>query len=788
MSRRVKKPLSVVYTQSLANIAKSYSPEKSGISTDTVKKCVTEKENRPELSEETLVSKDVRKKEKYHRRSNTYSASGQSDVKPDTPEPLHQEVNLSEGNSMAETKENQMSVENDSNNTPQTSHVSDESSEQRTIIERSQTKVISPDTFVQESTMEKRTKEESVLSGNLSKTPLSVTDAYAKNYVSPNSFLKDLNDTIENVPVGLDQSNSNSPENVLNESVPHDIMLSQLEFVKSNLKWNMSNNGESITGQHTSVKELTSNSIGSISSNPFIVVPEGTSPRRTTYTVKRQRPSGKAISRAAPKVAGCKTSADSKSVSSQERSGIQKLGNRKPMKRRASGSMTPSSIRKSIADQKGQNRRKNNAWANTFMTEPTPEKMALGKHMHEIPNSICLTPEILQESKNQESAWSEKGHQMLVLPTPERILLETYRGDKAPRTPLSHHYSDLVLPTPEKNLQKPQQLTSAGIGKTTSKLTFCHASLSKVEFSPKHMPNTCSPLLNDITHVAASTTVSKNPTESSQVVSSTITKEKPTILTPSAERKPFTCLFTPSKDRDEGQSDSSCSENSFPCTPLPTSPNPDLSRRSTHVVENPRIIDGSLLERKRLFPPLDDEEQENKENIPLIQSPCVSAWDKTESGERIKNIDVGSEDKVIPIGYTPSEEHSEKDRSLEVKAETNVEEKVSPCRKVDSFACFVPTEDPTSDHNRKEETKHLVEVPKTKPVRLKSSNLSEKSIKGLVSHKRKADEAGIQQQKSKGLYAGINLNNIILLLHLSFSIHVCVNKAILDLTESIIEC
>lgn len=788
MSRRVKKPLSVVYTQSLANIAKSYSPEKSGISTDTVKKCVTEKENRPELSEETLVSKDVRKKEKYHRRSNTYSASGQSDVKPDTPEPLHQEVNLSEGNSMAETKENQMSVENDSNNTPQTSHVSDESSEQRTIIERSQTKVISPDTFVQESTMEKRTKEESVLSGNLSKTPLSVTDAYAKNYVSPNSFLKDLNDTIENVPVGLDQSNSNSPENVLNESVPHDIMLSQLEFVKSNLKWNVSNNGESITGQHTSVKELTSNSIGSISSNPFIVVPEGTSPRRTTYTVKRQRPSGKAISRAAPKVAGCKTSADSKSVSSQERSGIQKLGNRKPMKRRASGSMTPSSIRKSIADQKGQNRRKNNAWANTFMTEPTPEKMALGKHMHEIPNSICLTPEILQESKNQESAWSEKGHQMLVLPTPERILLETYQGDKAPRTPLSHHYSDLVLPTPEKNLQKPQQLTSAGVGKTTSKLTFCHASLSKVEFSPKHMPNTCSPLLNDITHVAASTTVSKNPTESSQVVSSTITKEKPTILTPSAERKPFTCLFTPSKDRDEGQSDSSCSENSFPCTPLPTSPNPDLSRRSTHVVENPRIIDGSLLERKRLFPPLDDEEQENKENIPLIQSPCVSAWDKTESGERIKSIDVGSEDKVIPIGYTPSEEHSEKDRSLEVKAETNVEEKVSPCRKVDSFACFVPTEDPTSDHNRKEETKHLVEVPKTKPVRLKSSNLSEKSITGLVSHKRKADEGGIQQQKSKGLYAGINLNNIILLLHLLFSIHVCVNKAILDLTESIIEC
>lgn len=766
MSRRVKKPLSVVYTQSLANIAKSYSPEKSGISTDTVKKCMTEKENRPELSVETSVSKDVKKKEKYHRRSNTYSASGQSDVKHDTPEQSHLEVNSFEGNSMAETKENQTTAENNSNNTPQTSHVSDESSEQHTIIERSQTKVISPDTFVQESTIERRTKEESVLSGNLSKTPLSVTDAYAKNYVSPNSFLKDLNDIIENVPVGLDQSHFNSPENVLNESVPHDIMLSQLEFVKSNLKWNVSKNSESSAGQHSSVKELTN--IGSISSNPFSVVPEGTSPRRTTYTVKRQRPSSKAISRAGLKVAGCKSSASGKSESSQERSGIQKLGNRKPMKRRSSGSMTPSSLRKSLADQKSQNSVKNNAWKNTFMTEPTPEKMALGKHLHEIPNSICLTPEILQETKNLESAWSENRHQMLVLPTPERMLLETHRVDKAPRTPLSHHYNDLVLPTPEKHLQKPD--ISAGLGNTTSKQTFCHTSMSKVEFSPKHMPNTRSPLLNDITHVAASTTVSKNQTEStsSQVVSSTITKEKPTILTPSAERKPFTCLFTPSKDRDEGQSDSGCSESSFPCTPLPTSPNPDLSRRSTHVVENPRIIDGSLLERKRLFPPLDDEEQENKENIPMIQSqsPCVNVWDKMESGERMKNIDLGSEDKVIPTGYTPSEEYSQKDRSLEVKAETNVEGKVSPCRKVDSFACFVPIEDPKSDHNGMEESKPLAF--KTRAARIKLSNLSEKSTKGLVSQKRKADEAGIQQQKSKGLYAGIKIECCFYIYHPAF--------------------
>lgn len=52
--------------------------------------------------------------------------------------------------------------------------------------------------------MEKRIKEESVLLGNFSKIFLFVIDVYIKNYVSFNLFLKDLNDIIENVLVGLD--------------------------------------------------------------------------------------------------------------------------------------------------------------------------------------------------------------------------------------------------------------------------------------------------------------------------------------------------------------------------------------------------------------------------------------------------------------------------------------------------------------------------------------------------------------------------------------------------------
>lgn len=135
--------------------------------------------------------------------------------------------------------------------------------------------------------MERRIKEESVLLGNFSKIFLFVIDVYIKNYVSFNLFLKDLNNIIENVLVGLDQSNLNSFENVLNELVFYDIMFFQFEFVKLNLKWNMLNNGESIICQYIFVKELISNCIGSILSNLFSVVFEGISFRRIIYIVKR---------------------------------------------------------------------------------------------------------------------------------------------------------------------------------------------------------------------------------------------------------------------------------------------------------------------------------------------------------------------------------------------------------------------------------------------------------------------------------------------------------------------
>lgn len=205
---------------------------------------------------------------------------------------------------------------------------------------------------------------------------------------------------------------------------------------------------------------------------------------------------------------------------------------------------------------------------------------------------------------------------MLVFLIFERMLLEIYRGDKVLRILLFYYYSDFVLLTFEKNLQKSDIL--AGIGKIIFKLIFCYVSTLKVEFFFKYMLNICSFFLNDIIYVVVSIIVLKNLIEFLQVVLFIIIKEKLIILILLVERKFFICLFILLKDRDEGQFDSSCLENSFLCISILISFNFDFFRRFIYVVENLRIIDGSFLERKRFFFLLDDEEQENKENILLI--------------------------------------------------------------------------------------------------------------------------------------------------------------------------
>ena len=72
-------------------------------------------------------------------------------------------------------------------------------------------------------------------------------------------------------------------------------------------------------------------------------------------------------------------------------------------------------------------------------------------------------------------------------------------------------------------------------------------------------------------------------------------------------------------EKPENKTDKSTQNVSFPSTPnqLPSSPNPDHSRRSTHIIRQPRIIDLSKIEQKELF----QGKYESKEEEKLHDSP-----------------------------------------------------------------------------------------------------------------------------------------------------------------------
>ncbi|XP_061184440.1 abnormal spindle-like microcephaly-associated protein homolog [Saccostrea echinata] len=779
LNQKVKRPLSVVYTQSLANIAKSYSPDKSEKDSVCVKS-LRKDENKLQTSGKLSIKRELKSSKKNHRRSNTYNSSDQGEMQNKSQERSQENRALSVDKENDENKENQgKTPETDKRNLEQMTDVDNESSEhQQTIVEETCTNVISPDTFLKNLSGQGLGEGEIGMTGNCNDTPSTIPTT--KGCISPNTFLQDLNETKENLQVNSDQDHSSSVDDVLNKSVPHDVMLSQLEFVKSNLKWKMSNSLCLNASKEGSMSETTDERAltfvaSNIPNNAFSIVPEGSSPRRTTYTVKRKRSPCKTMTKVMQRrVARDKVTVNHSKDGYAKNVKPQMEGRGKAPKRRRSGSFTPRAVRKTeslfhLTENVGK----------STLTEPTPERMAKEKHVFDTPDNICLTPEILKISKNPCNMLPEKEPSNWVLPTPERILLNASKMEGNTKTPLSHHYRSLNLLTPEQSLQKmgPGEID---VGTTCSKQTLSLDNFTSDKGSLTYLPD--SPLQQAITHE----------------VSETNLKEVSVL----EERQPSVCLFSQSGEKGQRTSDSPCTseslEGSFIGTPLPTSPNPDMSRRSTHIIQNPRVVNSSQMEKKRLFPPLDtldNEELEDKENIPLrhtspdtcIDNVCGTSplkkqgfsFEEKEKGDRNSRVDQCPKPETIstssdymndPSKSIGSYEQSCNENLLklsEVKGIAAKNDNDKTCLKLDNCtkqsdgyfhhisvsescvnkdASLVPLKQGLSVESKVKKAKG-VGVFENHSEKSKIIKKQEISKKGQVSQKCKTDEAGVQRQK-----------------------------------------
>ncbi|VDI49418.1 abnormal spindle-like microcephaly-associated protein [Mytilus galloprovincialis] len=351
LGSKVQKPFSILHTQSLANIKKSYSPQKGEkkISSEQVQQ-KSNIENEPpreitlpfeavEIGQQDQEKDVESERRKSHRRSSTYVKMPDLGVSPiglppgtgkktNSNDILHSTVRSDIESQRSPLDGLDVEEHRFNSHTPQTPE-----NQKFGSIHTETQGFISPNSFLQDSLCQntenavcKQQKDSISENGENQKAhDMKNTNKNPKTFLSPDTFLKDLNNTIDGDKKGQYTANNiPSPDAVLNKSIPHDILVRQLDSVKTKLQKNQVLKERKSTTNCVSRKSLkpaepdnvrretftkSSSGLGSQQqrtinntnscrresfmktekkSNPFVEVPSTctSSPRRTTFIVK----------------------------------------------------------------------------------------------------------------------------------------------------------------------------------------------------------------------------------------------------------------------------------------------------------------------------------------------------------------------------------------------------------------------------------------------------------------------------------------------------------------------
>ena len=169
--------------------------------------------------------------------------------------------------------------------------------------------------------------------------------------------------------------------------------------------------------------------------------------------------------------------------------------------------------------------------------------------------------------------------------------------------------------------------------------------------------------------------------------------------------------------------------DSFPSTPhqLPDSPNPDHSRRSTHVVEKPKVLDLSMANRKQLFPSIVDYEGDSTEDKSVSQNEKVfNEVNEAHLNNGVKDDNLTNSNSRRRISARKSMKRSVestdsiKDQSVhvEIKMENAIAKERSNIRNGTEFKNKDLKEESADNEPEREKTGQLFFVPiENKPVK-----------------------------------------------------------------------
>ncbi|KAJ8300165.1 hypothetical protein KUTeg_021684 [Tegillarca granosa] len=238
---------------------------------------------------------------------------------------------------------------------------------------------------------------------------------------------------------------------------------------------------------------------------------------------------------------------------------------------------------------------------------PEEKEMSETKTNYVSPNSflhdsICSQMEGKDISFTDIHSVTRPPFHSTVLPTPERLVLQ--KGEKNFLSPDSFLKE---LNNTKENLDKSQKKTN-----------------EKINEDEVPSPNS---VLND------------------SIPHEIMIKQLETVKTSLFETKVFRGSSTPkhtSTTATRNADESGSKLSSFPTTPveLPNSPNPDLSRRSTHTVQNPKVLNLSTGQRKRLFPPLNDNDNCETTDVHEEKDHGIDLTDKVEKSMKNETTNI----------------------------------------------------------------------------------------------------------------------------------------------------
>ena len=411
--------------------------------------------------------------------------------------------------------------------------------------------------------------------------------------VSPDTFVREMSSVKKTVSTNklteleIDRQKPPSPETVLNDSIPHNVIIQQLESVKANLHDQNFVNGKPVKGKFDSCSTKNNNKKLAVNTEADIL------DRRETFIKKRSSP---------------RLSVPSSEMDFRRGTFVVEAKKAKVLECQQPSEASPRRTTFTVIKKATIDASKLRARARSDETPRNLRRRARSQNKASTKEANEKTAEECSNEKNKSisiaNTCTDERKMIVAEEKPVKTKSDTVNKEK--RVEIKKINSEEEC---DSEFKSAGEISQEHTDEATRRCTLTVTKSRPSDALLNHVKNTegISVNLFPASH-------NNSSDKSRRQLDSFNENEEDSLDTSQKLSKNST--FEVSANKSIILNKSGIQSDSFPTTPgeLPLSPNPDHSRRSTHVVEKPKVLDLSRTNRKQLFPGIVDYEEDTEDN------------------------------------------------------------------------------------------------------------------------------------------------------------------------------